>query len=118
MPRNNHVFIYIFTYKMIAIGSDSMNPVYYRGDAVIYKEVQINKIKEKDILVFKYNGTIITHRVKNIIQKDNKIFFQTKGDNNKTVDSVLIESDDVLGTVQYIVKYIGYPTIWMQETFQ
>lgn len=108
----------IFSYKMIAIGSDSMNPIYYRGDAVIYKETKIKNIKEKDILVFNYNGTIITHRVKKVIKKDDRIYYQTKGDNNKNVDSVLIDSNDVLGTVQYIVKYIGYPTIWIQETFK
>ena len=39
-------------------------------------------------------------------------------ENNKNVDSVLIDSKDVLGTVKYIVKYIGNPTIWMQETFK
>ena len=29
----------IFKYKMIAIASDSMNPIYYRGDAIIYEKV-------------------------------------------------------------------------------
>ena len=108
----------IFSYKIIAIGSDSMNPIYYKGDAVIYKKTEIKNIKEKDILVFNYNGTIITHRVKKIIIKNDRIYYQTKGDNNKNVDSVLIDSKDVLGTVKYIVKYIGNPTIWMQETFK
>ena len=103
---------------MIAIGSDSMNPIYYKGDAVIYKKTEIKNIKEKDILVFNYNGTIITHRVKKIIIKNDRIYYQTIGDNNKNVDSVLIDSKDVLGTVKYIVKYIGNPTIWMQETFK
>ena len=50
--------------------------------------------------------------------KNDRIYYQTKGDNNKNVDSVLIDSKDVLGTVKYIVKYIGNPTIWMQETFK
>ena len=107
----------IFTYKMIAIGSDSMNPVYYRGDAVIYKKVEIDEIKEKDILVFDNNGAIITHRVKKVVMDGKKIYFQTKGDNNENVDAVLIESDDVYGVVQYVVKYIGYPTILLQELF-
>lgn len=105
----------IFSYKMIAIGSDSMNPVYYRGDAVIYKEKKINEIKEEDILVFNYNGAIITHRVVNIITKDDKIYFQTKGDNNNDVDPTLVDSSNVYGVVNYIVKYIGYPTLWIQE---
>lgn len=106
-----------FSYKMIAIGSDSMNPVYYMGDAVIYKKTPINKIKKDDILVFENNKTIITHRVINIIEKDNTIYFQTKGDNNDKPDDQLISEYNVQGTVKYIVKYIGYPTIWLQNTF-
>lgn len=106
-----------FNYKMIAIGSDSMNPIYYRGDAIIYKKSKISEIKKDDILVFEKNKTIITHRVINIIEKDNQIYFQTKGDNNSKPDEHLTKETDTLGTVKYIVKYIGYPTIWIQNTF-
>ena len=107
----------IFNYKMIAIGSDSMNPVYYRGDAVIYEKVSPEQVKEKDILVFRNNGSIITHRVENIVVDGNQISFQTRGDNNDDVDKALVNSRDVYGVVKYVVKYIGYPTILLQEKF-
>ena len=107
----------VFSYKLIAIGSDSMNPIYYKGDAIIYKKVDIGKIKKDDILVFEHNNQVITHRVVGIIKKGNRIYFQTKGDNNEDVDAGLISSDMVLGTVRYIVKYVGYPTIWLNEFF-
>lgn len=107
----------IFSYKMIAIGSDSMNPIYYLGDAVIYKKVEVDNIKEKDILVFEQKGVVITHRVKKIVEKGNLIYFQTKGDNNNSVDKILVSEEDVLGVVKYIVKYVGYPTIWLNELF-
>ena len=105
----------IFSHKMIAIGSDSMNPVYYKGDAIIYKKIELDKIKEKDILVYNHNGTIITHRVKKIITEGNNIYFQTKGDNNDNIDEILIGSKDVYGVVKYIVKYLGYPTILLND---
>lgn len=107
----------VFSYKLIAIGSDSMNPIYYKGDAIIYKKVDIGKIKKDDILVFEHNNQVITHRVVGIIKKGNRIYFQTKGDNNEDVDAGLISNDMVLGTVRYIVKYVGYPTIWLNEFF-
>ena len=108
----------IFSYEMIAIGSDSMNPIYYKGDAVIYKKIDdMDIINEKDILVFEYNNVIVTHRVKNIIKKGNVTYFQTKGDNNNKVDTDLISEEDVLGVVKYVVKYVGYPTIWINERF-
>ena len=105
-------------YKMIAIGSDSMNPIYYRGDAVIYEKVKSIDISKDDILVFKSDNMIITHRVVDIIKKGNEIYFRTKGDNNKEFDSTLVSSNDVYGKVLYIVKYIGYPTVLLQEYFK
>ena len=107
----------VFNYKMIAIGSDSMNPIYYRGDAVIYYKTSVDDIKEGDILVFESTDNVITHRVTRIIERGNKMFFQTKGDNNETVDANLVDEENVLGTVKYIVKYIGYPTVWLNERF-
>lgn len=108
----------VFSYKLIAIGSDSMNPVYYKGDAIIYKKENPSDIKINDILVYSNNNEIITHRVKRIVKRGNQLYFQTKGDNNKDADVNLVESSNVLGTVKYIVKYVGYPTIWMNEFFE
>ena len=105
----------IFSYQLIAIGSDSMNPIYYKGDAVIYERKKAEEIKEGDILVFSNNYQVITHRVTRIIEEGNTKYFQTKGDNNNSVDAELVPSTNVLGTVKYIVKYIGYPTVWFNE---
>lgn len=102
----------IFKYQMIAIGSGSMNPIYYRGDAVIFKKVTSKEVKEGDILVFKNGNTYITHRVVNII---NGNIFITKGDNNNEIDDFNTTSNEVVGIVKYVVKYIGYPTIWFNR---
>ena len=68
----------VFSYKLIAIGSDSMNPIYYRGDAVIYEKTSFNNIKKGDILVFSNNGSVITHRVVKIVLKGIVFFFKLK----------------------------------------
>ena len=107
----------IFKYKMIAIASDSMNPIYYRGDAIIYEKVSIDELQKNDILVFEYNNSVVTHRIINIIEENGQKYFQTKGDNNSKADLNLVSMDDVLGKVKYIVKYIGFPTVWFNETF-
>ena len=104
-------------YHMIAIASDSMNPTYYRGDAIIYIKEKAQNINKGDILVFKSDGKIITHRVVNITKIGNKYYFQTKGDNNESIDAGLTSDTNVYGKVKYIVKYIGYPTVELQEMF-
>ncbi len=107
----------VFDYKMIAIGSDSMNPVYAKGDAVIYQKMSGKDVKEGDILVFNTGMNVVTHRVIDIEIDRGELYFRTKGDNNPTPDNTLVREKDVLGVVKYIVKYIGKPTVWLNETF-
>lgn len=108
----------IFRYKMIAIKSNSMQPVFRRGDAIIYKKVNIKDLKIGDTITFKYENMIIAHRIINIKYKNNKYYFETKGDNNEAKDAFITKEEDVLGKVKYVIKYIGYPTIFVQEQFR
>jgi signal peptidase I len=108
----------LFKYKMISIGSNSMKPTFARGDAVIYTKYSINdvnKIKVGDILVFNHNTLIITHRVKKIKIVNGKHYFVTKGDNNIKEDLFITNENKALGVINYRIKYIGYPTIWIYE---
>lgn len=105
----------IFKYKMIAIASGSMEPVYYRGDAIIYEKVGSKKPQVGEILVFTHNGQIISHRILSISIKDDVYTYQTKGDNNDTQDDFLVKEEEILGTVKLRLKYIGLPTIWLND---
>lgn len=107
----------IFRYKMIAIGSDSMVPIYHRGDAVIYEKIKIDSLEIGDILVFQKEDIIVTHRIVKIWIQDGKYHFVTKGDNNNTKDSFIPTEKDVLGRVRATFKYIGYPTVKINEFF-
>ena len=95
-----------------------MEPVYYRGDAVIIEKINAKEVKIGDILVFKVGSGIVTHRVVEISQEDGKMVFRTKGDNNKTEDTFDIDDSDVKGIVKYVVKYLGYPTIMFNELLE
>ena len=102
-------------HTLIAIGSDSMYPSYERGDAVIYVKASIDDIKTGEIIAFKKNGKVITHRIININKEKKSI--NTKGDNNKTPDSWEVKESELLGVVKYRIKYIGYPTIWFNDIY-
>ena len=105
----------IFKYQIIAIASNSMKPVYEKGDAVIIEKKKPDQIKEQDILAFKKNNIYITHRVIEIIKNENNYNFITKGDNNKEIDKYKVTEKEAIGTVKYIIKYIGFPTIWFND---
>lgn len=108
----------IFRSRLIAVGSSSMAPVYYRGDAVIFEYIKPEELRKGDILVFNHGGRIITHRIVDIKIKQNTFYFNTKGDANDNEDGFLTSSKDVIGKVNYVIKYIGFPTVWVNELFE
>ena len=107
----------IFKYKMIAIMSNSMSPTYRRGDAIIYNEVDTSELKVDDILAFQKDGIVVTHRIVKVWKQGNTYYYTTKGDNNNTEDSFKPREENVLGRVEYVFKYIGYPTVIINEFF-
>lgn len=108
----------IFKYKMIAIASNSMKPVFSRGDAVIYEKIDIKELEVGDVLVFQKDNIIVTHRITKIWKQNDKYYFTTKGDNNNAEDHFTPKEENVLGRVNIVFKYIGYPTVLTNEFFR
>ena len=108
----------IFKYKMIAIATNSMSPTYRRGDAVVYEKINVKDLKVGDVLAFQTSNVVVTHRIVQIWRQGDEYYFTTKGDNNNTEDIIRPRQENVLGKVDYIVKYIGYPTVLINEYFR
>ena len=105
-----------FPYYMIGIGSESMNPKIYKGDAVLVKKVTSkSELKEGDVIVYDNMGEEIVHRLVEIEKVDNKIYYRTKGDNNNTRDNLDIEYNDIKGIVKFKIPYIAKPSIYLKE---
>ena len=107
----------ISKYKMIAIMSNSMSPTYRRGDAIIYEKVNIDELKVGDVLAFQKENIVVTHRIIKVWKQNDKYYFTTKGDNNNTEDFFQPKEENVLGKVEYMFKYIGYPTVLINDFF-
>lgn len=108
----------IFKYELVAIMTNSMKPVYSRGDAVIINKKDAEEIKVGDVLAFNLGDGIVTHRVIRIVKSNNDYTFITKGDNNEQIDIYDIRKKHVIGTVDYVLKYSGYPTVLVTELFE
>jgi len=106
-----------FSYVVLAIASNSMNPNIYKGDVVIVKKVNDNydKLKKDDIIAYEYGDVIVVHRIEKIIEKDDKYYFYTKGDANKNIDNYAVHEDMIVGIVNYKIPYLGLPTIWLNN---
>ena len=108
-----------FKYYALTIGSGSREKTISKGDVVIVrklKQSELNKLKvKKHILVYNHDNKIIVHRLVKIQEIGGKTFYITKGDNNLTKDSYNIKPKDVIGVVSFKIKYIGYPTVSLNE---
>lgn len=103
-----------FKYYAIAIASNSMSPCFYKGDVVIINQKYQN-LNQGDIIAFKYEGTVIVHRIHQMIKTKNEYFIYTKGDANHNPDNYKITKDMILGVVNCKIPYIGKPTVLLNE---
>ena len=91
--------------KPLVIISGSMEPILKVGGILYYEKINLNDFKKNDILVYQLNGHIVSHRIVNI----NEYGFETKGDNNNSNDSYIVDKNNVIGRGNnWSIPYIGY----------
>lgn len=106
----------LFGYKAFIIVSGSMQPNLKIGDLVIIKETEQANIQKNDIITFIENGEAITHRISDIIDRDGQKYYQTKGDNNNSVDSDLVKYENIEGKYVLKIGKIGLIISKLQNT--
>lgn len=106
-----------FHYHAIVIGSGSMVPEINVGDVVVIEKLdkQYEKLQVGQVLAYRYNNVIIVHRIVRIVKISDHYYFYTKGDKNNDEDGIAVDEEMVIGTVNWKIPVIGYPTIWLNE---
>lgn len=107
----------LFKYQPIAVISGSMSPTFDRGDAAVIRKLSTQEkeeLKKGDIIQFVSGTKIVIHRIHDITNDEygNKLFI-TKGDHNNAPDVDKVHLEKVKGKVSFIIKYIGYPSVWL-----
>lgn len=93
----------IFGYSAYIITTDSMKPTLNVSDVVIIKKVNAKTLKKDDVITFKKESKIITHRI--IIKNEDE--YTTKGDNNNVEDSFIVKESDILGMKIFKIPFLG-----------
>lgn len=104
-----------FRYFAIVVVSNSMNPVFYRGDIVIVDQKIKKDVPVGQMIAYKKDDTIVLHRIVNIEQKEARKVYYTQGDANDFIDPYDVEEDTIIGIIKLRIPYIGYPTVWLSE---
>ena len=94
-------------YKMYVIISGSMQPELEVGDIVVVKKINPNDLKKDDVISFRKGQTIITHRIVEVKNAEEKLQFLTKGDNNNTNDKDLVSDKEIEGIVVNKIQKLG-----------
>jgi signal peptidase I len=92
-----------------AVLSGSMEPVLNVGGLVIIRPVDTSRLHTGDVISFKLPGidTPICHRVIDVQQTKEGLFFQTRGDANEDADQNLVPADSVTGMGVLHLPYVG-----------
>lgn len=102
-------------FKPLVVLSGSMEPTYDVGSIIYFEEVEIDTLKEQDVIVFEmYDADYVTHR---IVEIDNGKYI-TKGDANEYVDPAKVESSAIKGkAISFNIPIIGYYIHYINTNF-
>ena len=80
--------------------SDSMRPMITRGERVLVERVPPEKIRFGDIVVYKSNSILVTHRVLGKHRQKGICYFLEKGD--ALLQTSLVPADKIIGRVNAV----------------
>lgn len=103
-------------YKVFTVMSGSMSPAIHTGSMIFAKPM--NDYGVGDIVARKTDSSkiTVTHRIISKEEKDEEIFFQTKGDANESPDMENTRQKDIVGKVFLSVPLLGYPVAYAKTT--
>lgn len=102
----------VFPIYPSVIATGSMSPMIKPGDIVLVdKKVDANKLSKGQVIQFKRDNILISHRVIDIVEKDGVKSYKTQGDNNSGADTELVKPQDVKGEIIQVVPKLGWPTL-------
>jgi signal peptidase len=105
----------VFPIRPFVIATGSMEPVIYAGDMVLVKRIDIDELKEGDIIQYEKENIYIFHRIIDIVEEENEITYKTMGDNNSIPDPEPVKIGSVKGKVVYTIPKAGWPTLLLKS---
>ena len=103
-----------FGWKPFIVLSGSMESEIYSGDIVVVKEVDKENLKVNDVIAFKNDDIVVTHRIVEIVNENGTTKYITKGDNNNTQDKDYVLPENVEGLYQFKVSNLGNLAMFIQ----
>ncbi|MGM9947329.1 signal peptidase I [Floccifex sp.] len=78
------------------------------GDLIFIDKIEIEKLKKGDVIAFMDGASVVTHRIVDIEENENKeLVFTTKGDANNAEDEKKVGEKQIVGVFSKRIAKIG-----------
>lgn len=100
----------LFSYQLKTVLSGSMAPEFKTGSIILVKRLNdMNSLMKDDVITFKQNNHLVTHRIIEVVKQEEATLYRTKGDKNQNTDMNLVLADNVVAKYTgFTVPLIGY----------
>lgn len=106
----------VFPIYPSVIATGSMIPMIQPGDVILIdKRVDTNQLQKGQVIQFKRENILISHRIVDIFETAGEKSYETRGDNNSGPDTELVKPEDVKGEIIGVVPKIGWPTLLIKS---
>lgn len=105
-------------FKLFRVNSGSMEPVIKVGSVVLVQKIDTKTLKENDVITYNLSSDeklAVTHRITEVVLKNGKTIYRTKGDANKAEDATEISLEQIKGKVIFSIPFLGYLSLWMRK---
>jgi len=97
----------------LVVKSDSMSPAISAGDVVVVTGADATSLSAGTVVTYREpGGTVVTHRIVDVVETDDGIRYRTKGDANEEPDRVLVTPAQVRGTVWFTIPLLGHLVVF------
>lgn len=101
----------LFPIRPSAIATGSMEKTLMVGDVAILKKCTADELEVGDIVQYQKENFTVIHRVISKYTNKGKIYFITKGDNNKDPDFEPVEESQIIAKELFSIRYLGLPAV-------
>jgi len=106
----------VFPVYPSVIATGSMEPMIKPGDVILVnKTVDKSSLTTGDVIQFKRDNILISHRIVEVVEDDQGWGYRTKGDNNSGIDSEIVRFERIKGEIIRVVPKIGRLTLLIKS---
>lgn len=110
----------VFPIYPSVIATGSMEPMIKPGDVILVRKIidmdGVNQLKAGDVIQFKKDNILISHRIMEIVKSDEEgLGIRTKGDNNSIEDTDVVRPEQVKGIIINVIPKVGWPTLLIKN---